>query len=178
MSSLGYRFWIIFYLKWILYISSLSLLIGISISFLISAFLYFSSETKNIDAIFTVFLFNLKIWTLLGLSISFILSFKKMFHISIENKRFTLAKHCNIQAEIVQDVTVSDIRKIWRVWLLKTVFHILILNISVRVIQGFLEIETSMINFYILIFSIFIIGGLNMIYTFAFNRDINICISK
>jgi len=169
------QFWLIFSLKWSLYILSFSILIGASISFVIATFLYFISETRDFEAIFIVFIFNLKIWTLLGFSISFILSFRKMFYIEIQGQRFTLKQNCNIQKKIVEDVTVDDIRKIWRVWLFKTVLHILVLNISIRVIQTFLEIEISIINFYILIFSIFVIGGLNMIYTFAFNQDIDIC---
>jgi len=167
LNNLNYRFWLIFYFRWIFYIISFSSIFGILISSIILAVIYFNSEYRDIDAIQTIFLFNLQIWSLLGISISFILSFKKMFHISIQGHKFTLAKHCNIKKEFIKNVTVDDIRKIWRVWLLKTVLYILIFNISINAIL------TS--NFYILISSIFIIGGFNMIYTFAFNKDINIC---
>lgn len=180
LSEMSRKFWTILSLKWFFSIFAITSVIGFSISLVATIVIIYSKgqllfSEEALWSYATIFLFHLKIWSLLGFSISFLFSFKSIFEFDIDGYRFTLSKLCSNKREKIERVSIDDIRPIWRVWLLKSVVWSLILSLLSEIVREWLQIERDIYSFYLIIFIILFVGWVNLLYILRFHRDISIC---
>jgi hypothetical protein len=167
MRGLEWSFWGVFLLKWLFYLISFATIFGLLFSIPITTFTAFEMEMKLEEWFLTYpILFQYwKIGSLLGLSISFLTSFYKMFKIEIRGNVFRLSEACSL--EKIEEVSLFDTLPLWRSWLWKSMFQTAFVSLILEI--------SGILNFYSVLISLLILGAWNILYIFGFHEKIAVC---